>query len=59
MCRVAPVFSFNGPTPEVIQVGVGVNDAHHLEAQRIELRQDQFVIAAGVDHDGFYSMGRR
>ena len=39
----------------MIEVSMGVDNAHHLQAQRIKARQDQLVIAAGVDYDGFFS----
>jgi hypothetical protein len=41
----------------VIQVRVGMNDADHLQAQRIKAREDQFVIAARVDDDGLFGDG--
>ncbi len=40
---------------EVIEVRVGVDDADHLQAQGVEAREDQFVITARVDDDGFFS----
>ena len=40
---------------EMIKVSMGVDNAHHLQAQRIKARQNQLVIAAGVDDDGFFS----
>lgn len=38
-------------------MGVGVNNADHFQAQRIEARQDQLMVAARVDDDGFFGDG--
>jgi hypothetical protein len=38
-------------------VRVGVDNADHLQAQGVEAREDQFVIAARVDDDGFFGDG--
>ncbi|MNV15765.1 hypothetical protein D3C71_1064990 [compost metagenome] len=39
---------------EMIEVGVGVNDADHFQPQGIETRQDQLMIATRIDDDGLF-----
>ena len=39
---------------EVIQMGVRVDDAHHLEPMLIQTRHDQLGIAARIDDDGLF-----
>ena len=55
MQRGAGLFFQLAGGEEMIEVSMGVDNAHHLQAQRIKARQDQLVIATGVDHDGFFS----
>ncbi|MNV84553.1 hypothetical protein D3C71_1784330 [compost metagenome] len=41
----------------MIEVGVGVNDADHLEAMGLQARHDQLRIAARIDHNGLLGHG--
>lgn len=38
----------------MIQVRMGMDDADHLQAQGVEPGQDQLMIAARIDDDGFF-----
>src|SRR5690606_8561305 len=40
---------------EMIEVGMGMNDADDLQPQRVQPRQDQLGVAARIDHNGVTS----
>ncbi|MNF47428.1 hypothetical protein D3C84_286300 [compost metagenome] len=42
---------------EVVEMGMGMNDAHHLQAVLVQARHDQLRIAARIDDDGL--LGQR
>src|SRR5690606_365552 len=42
---------------EVVQMSMGMDDAHHLQAELIETVQYQLMIAARIDYDGFLGDG--
>ena len=39
---------------EVLKVRVSMDNTHHLQPQRIKARQDQLMMTARVNHNGFF-----